>query len=315
MPDNDEAGFQFLADHSLDVICRAGAGVVLHYVSPSSLRILGWTPEEMIGKRLDAFVFPEDVSSLPDNSLPELDEPPITIRMRRKDGLTLWVEITRRTVRDSDPSEDNEMLIVMRDITEQKSLEERLRALELINSRTGLATHRGFDEALEREWNRALREGSHLSLLLLDFNHFRQFHDWRQHREGDRCLVKAAAAVLGSLRVTDLAASYGAEDIAVILPSTGSKGAANVARKVRSAIQALRSPSDEEAKGEGWMLVRIGIATAMARPGATPRMPEILRIAADSALQKAKSRDAEPLIRSGAGAVRVGEQQIPDTNR
>ncbi len=129
------------------------------------------------------------------------------------------------------------------------------------DSRTGLSTHRAFDEALEREWNRTLREGSHISLLLLDFDHFRQFHDWRQHREGDRCLAKAAAAVIGAVRITDFAARYGAEDIAIILPSTGSGGAARVAEKVQSAIQALRSSPTGSGKSEGWVTVSIGIAT------------------------------------------------------
>ncbi len=72
----------------------------------------------------------------------------------------------------------------MRDITERKHLQDQLSVLEFTDSRTGLSTHRAFDEALEREWNRTLREGSEISLLLLDFDHFRQFHDWRQHREG-----------------------------------------------------------------------------------------------------------------------------------
>jgi diguanylate cyclase (GGDEF)-like protein len=196
---------------------------------------------------------------------------------------------------DSATGEPREMIIVMRDITERKTLEEQLSVLELTDPRTGLCTQRAFDEALEREWNRTLREGSQISLLLLDFNHFRQFHDWRQHREGDPCLTKAAAAVIGALRITDFAARYGAEDIAIILPSTDSGGAAKVAEKVQSATQALRSFPTGSEKGEGRLTVSIGVATVLARPGATARMPEILRLGADNALQKAKQdRMTEP---------------------
>ena len=62
MSAEDGASFQFLAENSTDVICRAGADAVLHYVSPSSFRVLGWKPEEMTGKRPDDFILSEDAS-------------------------------------------------------------------------------------------------------------------------------------------------------------------------------------------------------------------------------------------------------------
>jgi diguanylate cyclase (GGDEF)-like protein/PAS domain S-box-containing protein len=297
MPDEDQPALQFLTEHSIDVICRAAPDLRLHYVSPSSLRLLGFTPEEMIGQKLETFVFPEDAFSLNQNGNPDLDQPPLTVRMQKKDGVTMWAEIKLRLL----PASGNiaETIIVIHDVTELRSLQGQLSLVELIDARTGLSTPRGFDEALEREWNRALREGSHLALLLLDFNHFRQFHDWRQHREGDRCLAKAAAAVMGALRVTDLAACYGTEDIAVILPCTGSAGAAKVADKVSSAIQSLRSSDEGGGQGEGRVTVRVGIAAVRARSGATVRMPELLRIAADNALQRAKRRE-QPNDRAAA---------------
>jgi diguanylate cyclase (GGDEF)-like protein len=208
--------------------------------------------------------------------------------MRKKDETVAWIEVKHRVMCDSATGEPRETIIVMRDVTERKTLEEQLSLLELTDSRTGLATHRGFDEALEREWNRTQREGSQISLLLMDFDHFRGFHDWRQHREDDACLAKAAAAVNSALRITDFAARYRAEDIAVILPSTDSGGAARVAAKVQAATQLLRSAFDENGKDDGRLTVNVGIATVAARPGATARMPELLRLGADNALQKAK---------------------------
>ncbi len=280
MSGENEASFHFLAENSIDIICRAGLDMVLHYVSPSCFHVLGWMPEEMTGKRPDAFFLPEDASALVENSL-------AIVRMRMKDGMMAWVEIKHRLVCDSVTGVPRENIMVIRDITERKILEERLSISELTDSRTGLFTARAFDEALEREWNRTLREGSFISLLLLDFDHFRQFHDWREHLEGDRCLAKAAAAVLGVLRVTDFAARYGVEAIAIILPSTGPRGAARVAAKLRSAIEPLRSALKVKLEGHGWVTVHIGISTVLARAGGTTRMPEILLLAADSALHRA----------------------------
>ena len=285
MSGENEACFHFLAENSIDIICRAGLDMVLHYVSPSSFHVLGWKPEEMTGKRPDAFFLPEDASALAGNSL-------AIVRMRMKDGMMAWVEIKHRLVCDSVTGVPRENIMVIRDITERKILEERLSISELTDSRTGLFTARAFDEALEREWNRTLREGSFISLLLLDFNHFRQFHDWQEHLEGDRCLAKAAAAVLGVLRVTDFAACYGVEAIAIILPSTGPQGAARVAAKLRSAIEPLRSALKVK-EGHGQVTVHIGISTVLARAGGTTRMPEILLLAADSALHLALHHDTE----------------------
>jgi diguanylate cyclase (GGDEF)-like protein/PAS domain S-box-containing protein len=288
MSAEDRASFQFLAENSTDVICRAGADGVLHYVSPSSFRVLGWKPEEMSGKRPDAFIVSEDASFIPDRLISGLQDSPLTVRMRKKDETIAWVEIKHRVMCDSATGTPRETIVVMRDITERKTLEEQLSLLELTDSRTGLSTHRAFDEALEREWNRTQRESSQISLLLLDFDHFRRFHDWRQHREDDACLAKAAAAVISVLRITDLAARYGAEDIAIILPFTDSGGAARVAAKVQSATGLLRSGFNEEGKGEGRLTVSVGAASVAARPGATATMPELLRLGADNALQKAK---------------------------
>jgi diguanylate cyclase (GGDEF)-like protein/PAS domain S-box-containing protein len=287
MSAEDEGGFQFLAENSIDVICRAGMDMVLRYVSPSSFHVLGWTPDEMKGMRPLDFILSKDASLLSNRLVSDPDEPVVPVRMRKKDGTLAWVEIRQQVVRDI-TNEASEIVVVMRDITERKTLEEQLSVLEVTDSRTGLSTHRAFDEALEREWNRTLREGSYISLLLLDFDHFRKFHDRRLHWPGDRCVAKAAAAVIGAVRVTDIPAHYGAEDIAIILPATGSGGAARVAEKVRSAIHALRSAPTGRDKIEGSVTVSIGIATVLARPGATARMPEILRMGADSALRKAK---------------------------
>jgi diguanylate cyclase (GGDEF)-like protein len=214
-----------------------------------------------------------------------LSDSPLTLRMRKKDGTLAWVELTSRSVRHA-AAKPSETIIVIRDITERRTLEERLSILELTDPRTGLSTHRAFEETLEREWHRSLRDGSDISLLLLDFDHFRHYHD--MHREGDSCLGKAAAAVIGSVRVTDFTALYGVEDIAIILPSTGPGGAAKAAEKIRAAVHAVCSSPQPAATREGRMTVNIGLASASSRPGGTSRMPELLRIAADNALRKAQ---------------------------
>jgi diguanylate cyclase (GGDEF)-like protein len=177
----------------------------------------------------------------------------------------------------------------IRDINERKLLEEKLFALSRTDGLTGLANRRAFDEALELEWKRTLREGSQMSLLLLDIDRFKQFNDEYGHQVGDDCLCAVAAAVRdGVRRAIDIVARYGGEEIAVILPSTGPTGAVAIAESVRSAIEALRVPHAGNPEADGIVTASIGVATALARYGGTMRMPESLLMSADHALYKAK---------------------------
>jgi diguanylate cyclase (GGDEF)-like protein len=96
-----------------------------------------------------------------------------------------------------------------------------------------------------------------------------------------------AVAVRGAVRATDLIARYGGEEIAVILPSTDTAGAVDVAEKMRAAVGALHLT--HEGHVEGHLTASIGAATALARQGGTMRMPESLLLAADTALYKAKN--------------------------
>jgi diguanylate cyclase (GGDEF)-like protein len=123
---------------------------------------------------------------------------------------------------------------------------------------------------------------------LLDLDHFKQFNDAYGHQVGDDCLRTVAAALKGAVRATDIAARYGGEELAAILPSTDSAGALDAAEKVRSAIEALRLTHPGNPEGRSWMTASVGAATALARCGGTMRMPESLLLAADTALYKAK---------------------------
>jgi diguanylate cyclase (GGDEF)-like protein/PAS domain S-box-containing protein len=306
----DDVTFQFLAEHSSDVICRVAPDMTFLYISPSAGRVLGWKPEEMMGKILDDFILSHDVPLLSKSISSGVDESSVTVRMRKKDGTLAWAEMKHRGLRKT-PAKQSETVLVIRDISEQKSLQDRLSLLELTDSRTGLSTPRAFDDALEREWNRCIRDGSSMSLLLLDFDHFRQFHEL--HREGDHCLSRVAAAVIGAVRVTDFAAIYGIEDIAIILPSTDSKAAAKVAKKIQAAVQAVRSSPGAVTTRESRIFVTIGIASVSPKPGASPRVPEFLRLGAAHALRTAKSHRKTWAASPGPAQTDEYSQNFTDT--
>jgi diguanylate cyclase (GGDEF)-like protein/PAS domain S-box-containing protein len=283
--------FKFLEKYGADLVCRTGKDQVIEYLSPSSLELLGWNPEERVGKKVTGLVIPEDLPVFEkayQRLLAGADTVTAEVRIRKKNGSIVWMEGNARLGRNPETQEIEGIVLITRDITKRKKLETQLSALALTDSLTDLFNRRAFDEALEREWKRTLREGSEMSLLLLDIDHFKQFNDQYGHQAGDDCLRAVAAAVSEAVRVTDTVARYGGEEITVILPSTFTAGAAEVAEKIRAAVEALQLPLEGIPEGGSWVTVSVGVATALARVGGTMTMPESLLLAADNAMYKAK---------------------------
>ena len=285
--------FKLLADNSSDLICRIQPGGMLSYVSPSSARLLGWAPEEMVGRNVQEFIYPEDyavtaplIAKLITRELEEVTTDP---RAVRKDGSLFWSEANVRMVWDAQTKERSFAVLVLRDISEHKRLKLQLRELARRDGLTGLMNRRGFDEALEQEWGRHLREAAPLSLLLLDVDRFKAFNDQYGHQVGDDCLRAIGTSVEGAIRrPADRAARYGGEELAVILPNTDTAGAMVVAEHVRAAVEALRIPHGANTAC-GWVTISVGVATALVRAGGTMEMPSALLAAADVALYKAKN--------------------------
>ncbi|ARU87733.1 diguanylate cyclase [Pseudomonas sp. M30-35] len=128
---------------------------------------------------------------------------------------------------------------------------------------TGLANRRHFDEYLEIEWNRALREQSQLSLVMIDVDYFKVYNDQFGHVAGDDVLRRIGTALAESCsRSSDLAARYGGEEFAMILPGTSPGGARLQAEKIRRAVEALDIPHCRPEVGSP-VTVSIGVATVM----------------------------------------------------
>ena len=211
------------------------------------------------------------------------------------------MEMYARPVDGSDGPVTYKAVMIMRDVTERKRIEAQLEALAFTDGLTGLLNRRGFDRALDAAWDATFGTGTQMSLLLLDVDHFKRFNDHFGHQAGDDCLRTIAQAVRLNVDPTDAhVARYGGEEIAVILPGTGSEDAAQIAERIRFAVQNLAVPSSAiPVKGElNTVSVSIGVATALARHGSTMRMPESLLLTADAALYKAKSEGRNRLALS-----------------
>jgi diguanylate cyclase (GGDEF)-like protein/PAS domain S-box-containing protein len=181
-----------------------------------------------------------------------------------------------------------------RDITELKRYWDMLEGLSNTDGLTELANRRRFDDFLDREWRRALRDRSPLSLILMDIDFFKEFNDNYGHLAGDDCL-RRVAAILGETaqRPGDLVARYGGEEFACILPDTGSKGAAVLANKIRDGVKAANMPHFFSAI-QDHVTLSFGVATITPEAGQSPS--ELVQLA-DSLLYIAK-RNGRDQIRA-----------------
>ncbi|MCL2636800.1 MAG: diguanylate cyclase [Oscillospiraceae bacterium] len=108
---------------------------------------------------------------------------------------------------------------------------------------TGIKNRRGFDEYMNREWGRTIREKLPISFLILDADNFKNYNDTYGHQQGDIALQTIANILKTSLRrVTDIAARWGGEEFVVLLPNTDKNGIMEVAEKIRSEIEKTPIP-------------------------------------------------------------------------
>jgi diguanylate cyclase (GGDEF)-like protein len=121
-----------------------------------------------------------------------------------------------------------------------RTLAASMEMLAAIDPLTQVANRRSFDEALEREWQRALRGRTSLSLILFDADFFKSYNDRYGHLAGDDCLRRIAEAFTSMVRrPADLVARFGGEEFGIILPDTDAAGAFRLAEGLRLRIERM----------------------------------------------------------------------------
>lgn len=152
---------------------------------------------------------------------------------------------------------------------------------------TGLANRRRLDETFDEAFYRAAAAGEHLAFVLIDVDHFKLFNDTYGHPAGDKALIQVAG-VLRSVarREIDLAARYGGEEMALILPGADVFGASRVAEKVRVEVEHSDLPHAQSPAGR----VTISLGVSAGVPGKDFVSPIEMVAAADQALYSAKHR-------------------------
>ncbi|MGH7140060.1 MAG: GGDEF domain-containing protein, partial [Pirellulales bacterium] len=123
-----------------------------------------------------------------------------------------------------------------KEIQRQRDEVESLVAEARTDMLTGLPNRRSFDEDLARRFDQWRRHQIPLSLVMVDVDSFKKFNDTHGHQTGDEVLRLVAQVLRRTLREMDLAARFGGEEFAVLLPGTRLKDATTVAERLRAAV-------------------------------------------------------------------------------
>ncbi|AIY42267.1 response regulator receiver modulated diguanylate cyclase [Collimonas arenae] len=154
-----------------------------------------------------------------------------------------------------------------------ETLNRTLEKLALQDGLTGLANRRRFDIVIEEELRKAKHDAGSLAVVMIDVDNFKRYNDIYGHPAGDDCLRKIAGAVkISEKRIRDLAARYGGEEMAIVLPDSDIEGAMRVAESVRLAVRNLRIPHAENTSGIVTISAGVSARTLVRRDDTAARL-------------------------------------------
>ncbi|MFZ1827512.1 MAG: diguanylate cyclase [Candidatus Competibacteraceae bacterium] len=173
----------------------------------------------------------------------------------------------------------------VRNHLELKRRGDLLEQLAGLDSLTGIANRRRFDDLLIAEWYRAQRYHASLALIMIDIDFFKAYNDHYGHPRGDDCLRKVVGAMSTVLRrASDFLARYGGEEFVAILADTPLDEALSVAEQMRSRVVEQAIPHGDSLIAPQ---VTISLGVAAQVPNEQDSANELLA-AADAALYRAK---------------------------
>ncbi len=264
-----------LFELSIDLLATLDAGGRFLALNPAAERILGWSPEELVGRRAVDLLHPEDRERTVALGASTGEEPPEVLQFENrylcKDGTYRWLQWNSRRMGDT-------WFAAARDVSDRRILEQRA----LRDPLTGLPNRASLSERLAQAIARLERHPGLVAVLFVDLDHFKVINDGRGHEIGDQFLCAAAGRFLETVRGIDAVARFGGDEFVILLEDlAGTSAVTEVAGRV---VEALREPiavGGEEA--------RIGASVGVAITSSSETEPETLLREADIAMYRAKA--------------------------
>jgi diguanylate cyclase (GGDEF)-like protein/PAS domain S-box-containing protein len=275
-----EQRIRALVEHSSDVITVVGRDLIVRWQSPSVKRVLGYAPEDMLGRSLGELVHPQDALVVEGQVTQAVERQTSTFTARFRSASGDWRHLEAIVEnRISDPLVQG-VILSLRDISERQALEQELRHQAFHDALTGLANRALFEDRLAHALAGARRHDHPIAVLFLDLDDFKTINDSLGHAVGDELLRTVARRIAAEVRVTDTAARLGGDEFAVLLETMDEDTDADaIAARL---LKALRAPIHI-----GGRELRVSASVGLARSDGAAGVEDLLRNA-DTAMYAAK---------------------------
>ena len=212
-----EARYRLLADHSTDIILHLRPDGQILYASPAIAQLGGYRPDDIKGKMVLDFVPEESRAQVIDGYAATAAANGRTHSYRHlaslADGSLRWFESHSRAL-VGEGGRIEGILSVVRDISEQVAVQDKLETAAMTDPLTGLLNRRAFRVRADD----LQKTGQNIMVALMDIDHFKRVNDQFGHDAGDDVLRSFARIAQGVVRRGDVVARLGGEEFAILLP-------------------------------------------------------------------------------------------------
>ena len=225
-----------------DVLLVIGRDRTVTMCTGASESMYGYRAEEILGQKTDLLYFDRRMDRGRHEIYEDLESKGFHVgraKGQRKNGTTFPLEIVTASLKEQPGA-----VILLRDITDRKLLEDKLVILSTHDELTGLLNRRGFFESAGQQLRFAKRHGMPMFLLFADLNKFKWINDNLGHQVGDEALKATAAVFRTNLREADIIGRLGGDEIAVLGTESKDRSGGLVVERLRQELQRFRDDKE-----------------------------------------------------------------------
>jgi diguanylate cyclase (GGDEF)-like protein/PAS domain S-box-containing protein len=282
-----ERDFRFVTDNIRDVVFRCSAQAQIEFVSKSVVTLLGYRPEELLGKPARIIVHPDDLADGEQQIATQIAQKqsvaaaPSEHRLMHKNGTPVWVEHAPRLVFDSNANFLG-WVDVVRDITERRASDARMKRMARHDALTDLPNRVVLNEHLDSQLGQSSQPAG-LAVLCMDLDRFKAVNDTLGHQVGDELLKEVAERLRQtSERYGGFISRLGGDEFVAVLASSDKHDAERMAQDLITNVSKGYSISGQR--------VDVGLSVGIAFAPEDASDPGGLLRAGDLALYRAKAQ-------------------------